>query len=73
MGGFIAALATGAIPDESVSVASALLTLLATGLLQNLRSIVAETNGHEENGNGNGHEPKPPTKKPETPKPKDTK
>ena len=76
VGGFIGALATGAIPDESVSVASALLTLLATGLLQNLRSIVAETNGHEENGNGNGHndsKSKPPTKKPDTPKPKDTK
>jgi len=75
VGGFIAALATGAIPDESVSVASALLTLLATGLLQNLRSIVAETNGHEENGNGNGHDIKvtPPAKKPESPQPKDKK
>tara|TARA_R100001510_G_scaffold31704_1_gene28371 strand:+ start:5933 stop:6442 length:510 start_codon:yes stop_codon:yes gene_type:complete len=75
VGGFIAALATGAIPDESVSVASALLTLLATGLLQNLRSIVAETNGHEENGNGNGHDTKAksPAKKPESPQPKDKK
>ena len=46
IGGFIIALAMGGIPDEQISVASALLTLLATGLLQNLRSIISETNGH---------------------------
>lgn len=73
IGGFIGALATGAIPDESVSVASALLTLLVTGLMANLRSIISEGSPTEE-PNGNGHDaPKPPTKKPDTPKPKDTK
>ena len=75
IGGFIAMLGTGAIPDDSVSVASALLTLLVTGLMANLRSIISEGGAAEENGNGNGHDPKskPPTKKPDPPKPKDTK
>jgi len=72
IGGFIIMLGTGAIPDESVSVASALLTLLVTGLMANLRSIISEGSPTEE-PNGNGHEPKPPIKKPDTPKPKDTK
>jgi small-conductance mechanosensitive channel len=67
IGGFIAMLGTGAIPDESVSVASALLTLVATALMQNLRSIVSE--GAAEDSNGNGHAPKPSAKKPPTPKP----
>tara|TARA_R100001443_G_scaffold45195_1_gene58193 strand:- start:3128 stop:3622 length:495 start_codon:yes stop_codon:yes gene_type:complete len=68
IGGFIGMLGTGAIPDESVSVASALLTLLVTGLMANLRSIISEGSPTEENGNG--HEPKPklPAKKPEPPK-----
>lgn len=56
IGGFIVMLATGSIPDEQVSVASALLTLLVTGLMSNLRSIISEspapdeapTNGHDE-------------------------
>jgi VIT1/CCC1 family predicted Fe2+/Mn2+ transporter len=74
IGGFIAMLGMGTIPDDSVSVASALLTLLVTGLMANLRSIISEGSPTEEpNGNGNGHEPKPPAKKPDTPKPKDTK
>jgi VIT1/CCC1 family predicted Fe2+/Mn2+ transporter len=77
IGGFIIMLGTGAIPDESVSVASALLTLLVTGLMANLRSIISEGSPTEEaNGNGNGHDdpkPKSPTKKLDTPKPKDTK
>ena len=74
IGGFIAMLGVGAIPEDSVSVASALLTLLVTGLMANLRSIISEGSpSPEENGNGNGHEPKPPSKKPETPKPRDTK
>lgn len=74
IGGFIAMLGFGAIPEDSVSVASALLTLLVTGLMANLRSIISEGSpSPEENGNGNGHEPKPPSKKPETPKPRDTK
>ena len=45
IGGFIIALATGALPEDAISVSSALLTLLATGLLQNLRSIISESNG----------------------------
>ena len=73
IGGFIAMLGTGAIPDDSVSVASALLTLLVTGLMANLRSIISEGGATEENGNGHDSKPKPPTKKPDTPKPKDTK
>ena len=51
IGGFIMVLATGAVPEEQVSVASALLTLLVTGLMANLRSIVAgEGAGKEETG-----------------------
>ena len=69
VGGFIAMLGTGAIPDDQVSVASALLTLVSTALMQNLRSIVSE--GAAEDSNGNGHKPKPVEKKSETPpKPK---
>jgi len=68
--GFIAALAMGTIPDEATATASAMLTLLITGLMQNLRSVVTgkmdDGNG---NGNGNGHdEPKkkaPGKKQPE--------
>lgn len=69
VGGFIVALTTDSIPEDSVSVASALLTLLVTGLMANLRSIISEgspvddTNGNG-NGNGNGHDdpkPKPPS------------
>jgi VIT1/CCC1 family predicted Fe2+/Mn2+ transporter len=71
IGGFIVMLGMGAIPDESVSVASALLTLLVTGLMANLRSIISEGGPVDDtNGNGNGHEPKPkpPVKNPEPPK-----
>ena len=73
VGGFIAMLGTGAIPDDQVSVASALLTLVSTALMQNLRSIVSEGAADDSNGNGKGHEPKPTTKKPDTPTPKETK
>ncbi|MAK71851.1 MAG: hypothetical protein CMF19_07375 [Idiomarinaceae bacterium] len=73
VGGFIAMLGAGAIPDDQVSVASALLTLVSTALMQNLRSIVSEGAADDSNGHGNGHDPKPPSKKPETPKPRDTK
>lgn len=64
IGGFILMLGTGSIPDESISVASALLTLLVTGLMANLRSIISEGNATEET---NGHTP---PKKPSDPKPK---
>ena len=40
-------LATGSIPEDQVSVASALLTLLVTMIGANLRSIISE-NGHDE-------------------------
>ena len=72
IGGFIMMLGTGSIPDESISVASALLTLLVTGLMSNLRSIISEGGAAEEtNGNGNGHEPpSKPKPKPDAPKPK---
>jgi hypothetical protein len=60
VGGFIVMLGTGAIPDEQVSVASALLTLVSTALMQNLRSIVSEgaADASDANGNGNGHDKK---------------
>ena len=61
IGGFILMLGTGSIPDDSISVASALLTLLVTGLMSNLRSIISEGNATDE-ANGNGHEPKPKPK-----------
>jgi len=55
IGGFIVMLATGSIPEDQVSVASALLTLLVTGLMANLRSIIASEGGiGEEPVNGNG-------------------
>lgn len=47
IGGFIMMLATGSIPEDQVSVASALLTLLVTMIGANLRSIISE-NGHDE-------------------------
>jgi len=64
VGGFIAMLGTGAIPDDQVSVASALLTLVSTALMQNLRSIVSEGAADDSNGNGKAHaaSPKPPVK-----------
>ena len=73
VGGFIAMLGTGAIPDDQVSVASALLTLVSTALMQNLRSIVSEGAADDSNGNGNGNSHKPSAKKSEAPKPKEPK
>ncbi|MBN30019.1 MAG: hypothetical protein CMB34_05085 [Euryarchaeota archaeon] len=68
VGGFIFALTTDSIPEDSVSVASALLTLLVTGLMANLRSIISE-GGPADEPNGNGHDaPKPPKKAATTPK-----
>jgi len=58
IGGFILLLGTGTIPDESVSVASALLTLLVTGLMANLRSIISEGQASETNGHDD-EKPKP--------------
>ena len=69
IGGFICMLGMGTIPDDSISVASALLTLLVTGLMANLRSIISEGGpaGPEENGNGSPPKPKADPPKP-TPK-----
>ena len=68
VGGFIFALTTDSIPEDSVSVASALLALLVTGLMANLRSIISE-GGPADEPNGNGHDaPKPPKKAATTPK-----
>jgi multidrug efflux pump subunit AcrA (membrane-fusion protein) len=61
IGGFVGALALDTIPEEATATASAMLTLLVTGLLANLRSVV--TGKVEENGNGNGHD-EPATKSP---------
>jgi hypothetical protein len=58
IGGFIGLLATGTIPEDQVSVASALLTLLVTMIGANLRSIISE----------NGHDEEKPKKKREQPK-----
>jgi hypothetical protein len=44
------------IPESQISVVSALLTLLVTSIAANLRSIVSEGNGHDED------ETKPPSK-----------
>ncbi len=66
VGGFIFALTTDSIPEDSVSVASALLTLLVTGLMANLRSIISE-GGPADESNGNGHDAPKPPKKPATP------
>tara|TARA_R110002050_G_scaffold5334_6_gene24002 strand:- start:778 stop:1284 length:507 start_codon:yes stop_codon:yes gene_type:complete len=74
IGGFIAMLGMGTLPDDSVSVASALLTLLVTGLMANLRSIISEGGpAKPEDTNGNGHEPKDkaPPAKPTKPSSKD--
>jgi len=62
IGGFIAMLGFGALPSDQVSVASALLTLVATALMQNLRSIVSEgaADASDANGNGNGHDDEKP-------------
>jgi len=68
IGGFIIMLSTGAIPDEQVSVASALLTLLVTGLMANLRSIISESPvSPDEPTNGHDEEPEKQTRQPDKP------
>jgi len=67
IGGFVLALSGGGIPEEATATSSALLTLLVTGLLANLRSVVSnEGNVDDVAGNGNGKDkPKPKPPKPE--------
>lgn len=62
LGGFLGLLATGTIPDDQVSVASALLTLVATALMQNLRSIVSEGAAEDSNGKTNSTKATSPKK-----------
>ena len=50
VGGFMVMLGTGAIPEDSISVASALLTLLVTSLMANLRSIISESPDQADKG-----------------------
>ena len=59
VGGFIVMLGSGVLPEDSVSVASALLTLLVTGLMANLRSIISESPEAKEPPE---HKPKPKPK-----------
>ena len=66
--GFIGLLSTGKIPDEQVSVASALLTLLITSFAANLRSIVASEGGTRDDEPTNGHDEEPEEKAKATPK-----
>jgi hypothetical protein len=63
IGGFILALATNSIPEESIATAAALLTMLSAGMLQNLRSLISESNGNGHDGSGHDEdETKPPSK-----------
>jgi hypothetical protein len=65
IGGFIAALASGRVPEEATATSATLLTLVCTALLANLRSVISnEGNVDEVKGNGNG-KPKPTAPKPE--------
>ena len=62
VGGFVFALSTGAIPAEATATSSALITLVMTGLLANLRSIISESNGHGEDDENQAKKPKPKVK-----------
>jgi hypothetical protein len=62
IGGYIAALATASIPDEAMSTSAALLTLLCTGLLANLRSVISNEGNVDDMENGK-HEDEPPPPK----------
>ena len=64
IGGFVIGLSGGTIPQEATATASAMLTLLITGLLANLRSVVSNEGNVDEVTNGNG-KPKADPPKPE--------
>jgi len=53
---FLAALGTGLIDTEQVPVVSALLTLLVTMIGSNVRSIISEGNGHEDDDHDHSHD-----------------
>jgi hypothetical protein len=61
IGGYIMALATASIPDEAMSTSAALLTLLVTGLLANLRSVISNEGNVDDMENGK-HEDEAPKK-----------
>ena len=68
IGGFVLALSFGGIPDEATATATSLLTLLVTGLLANLRSVVSNEGNVDDVANGNGKDDakkKKPDPKPE--------
>ena len=67
IGGFILMLSMGTIPQEQVSVASALLTLLVTMIGANLRSIISESPAPDEPTNGHDDEPEGKPKASPTP------
>ena len=69
IGGFIAALTTGKIPDEATATSAALLTLLVSGILANLRSVISNEGNVDEVGGMNGHDegPEKQTRQPEKP------
>jgi hypothetical protein len=58
IGGYITALATASIPDEAMSTSAALITLLTTGILANLRSVISNEGNVDEVANGK-HEDEP--------------
>ena len=63
VGGFVIALSTGSIPAEATATSSALITLVMTGLLANLRSIISESNGNGHDEDEDKDTPKPKQKK----------
>ena len=62
IGGFIAALTTGTIPEEATATSSALLTLLVTGLLANLRSVISNEGNVADMANGKAKDKGPAPK-----------
>jgi hypothetical protein len=73
LGSYVVALSTGTIPESAIAASSALLTLVLTALMQNLRSIISESNGngHDEDEDKDKDKDKDEDKpKPKT-KPKD--
>jgi len=67
IGGFIAALATGEIPDEATATSAALLTLLVSGILANLRSVISNEGNVDDVAGANGHDNDDPVASPPAP------
>lgn len=67
LGGYVAFLSSGEMDASTTATSSALITLVMTGLLSNLRSIISEgdvTESSNGNGNGDGDGDKPKTDSP---------